>query len=174
MRKDDVRCIFCYAYRPGHQRDGGFSVNVYSDDTLSFSTYDVKRHLQSEQRFVLARGTGLRIIECIEAADRWLWNFPPRMSAREEPEMISVIGLDSYPLFQLEDFEQLLQCTFRSTRGHFARLMYNLLEDISATLARCGFTLALDRFGWDPADPMIRPWQPEQPAEQPKRKRFFG
>ena len=175
MRKESVRCVFCYAYRPGDLRDGGFAVNVFSDDTLSFSTYDGRRHLLAEQRFVLPAGTHQRVLGYIRAADDWLWNFPARMVARQPSRQIATVGLDGYALFQLEDFAELLNCGFLSTRGHCARLMFNLLEDIGAALGSCGFRLNLDSFGWNEGDPLVRRWQEPAAEEKPaQRRRWLG
>ena len=172
MRKESLRCIFCYAYRPGSAVDGGFSVNLYNDDTLSFTAFDARRCPVGEEHFPLAKGTARQVLGLIGNADGWLRAFPPRMAAQERPVHISNIGVDGYPLFQLEDFDRLLQCEFRSTRGHYARLMYNLIEDISALLDARGFRLTLTSFGWDSA--RIAAMQAEQRQEQLQRQDTGG
>ncbi len=156
--------------------DGGFSVNVFGDDHLSFATFTGQRTLIGKQLFALPQGTSQRILTLIRNADHWLAAFPVRMSRLQQPNQISIVGMDCYPLFQLEDFDLLLDCPFRSKRGHNARLMYNLLEDISAVLETCGFHLALDSFLWDAADPLVHPVESFQPAPEKKTwlHRMFG
>ncbi len=169
MRREPLRCIFCYAYRPGNAADGGFSVNLYNNDTLSFTAFDARRCQVYEENFPLAKGTARQALNLIAQADGWLRAFPPRMAALDRPIHISNIGVDGYPLFQLEDFDRLLQCEFRSTRGHYARLMYNLIEDISALLDARGFRLTLNSFGWDGAQ--IAAQQAEAQARQEQARR---
>ena len=149
MRRNAVRAIFCYAYTPGHLRDGGFAVNVFSNDMLTFTAFDVRRQPIGESSFILPRGTAQRLIRVIRDADDWLWNFPPAMSFREAPDAVSTIGLDGYPLFRLEDFQLMATVNeFRSIRGHYAREMMNLIEEIAALLDACGFRLTLRSFTW--------------------------
>ena len=169
LRKEPLRCIFCYAYRPGSAVDGGFSVNLYNDDSLSFTAFDARRCPVCEERFPLAKGTARQVLGLIAQADGWLRAFPPRMAALDRPVHIANIGVDGYPLFQMEDFNLLLQCEFRSTRGHYARLMYNLIEDISALLDARGFRLTLTSFGWDSA--RIAAQQAEAQARQEQAQR---
>ena len=168
MRKSGVRAVFCYGYEPGHKRDGGFVVNVFSNDTLSFSTYNAQRQPLQEVCFILPAGTALKLIRHIQRADDWLWNFPPRMIFKDNPDQISTIGLDGYPLFRLEDFQLMATVNeFRSTRGHYAREMMNLIEEISALLDTCGFRLTLCGFSWLPELQPLPPAAP-LPAEQPE------
>ena len=169
-------CIFCYAYRPGAWADGGFSVNVFGDDRLSVSTFSSQRLPLQQYYFLLPAGTSQRVLTLIRNADPWLTGFPVRMSKLPQPRQVSIVGLDCYPLFQLEDFDLLLDCPFLSKRGHNARLMYNLLEDISAVLETCGFHLSLDSFLWDASDPVVH--QVEKFGTEPEKKtwlqRLFG
>ncbi len=143
-------------------RDGGFAVNVYSDDVLSFTTFDGSRQPVQELIFTLGKGTAQRVLNLIERADPWLRTFPMRMCCKPQPDDISMIGVDGYPLFQMEDFDALMTCEFRSIRGHNARLMFNLLEDISAVLGREGCDLTLKGFGWH--NERIQPDMPDSTA----------
>ena len=162
MRKNSIRAVFCYAYEPGHMRDGGFSVNVFSNDMLSFSTYTTQHQLIQELCFVLPVGTAMKLVRHIQRADTWLWNFPPRMRYKDSPDHISTIGLDGYALFRLEDFQKMATANeFRSIRGHYAREMMNLIEEIAALLDSCGFQLTLKSFSWQTG---IQPLPAEQPA----------
>ncbi|MBR3493839.1 MAG: hypothetical protein IKH38_00280 [Clostridia bacterium] len=159
-----VQSIFCYAYQAGPE-GRGFSVNVYNNDTLAFSLYDERRQMLSEECFTLDRGTHLRILQLIRRAERdWLNSFPTRMARWDTPRHISRIGLDSHALFQLEDLEELMQLPFRTQRGHFGRLMFNLLEDVSAILLSQGFELSIRSFTWYRDDPRVRPLAPAAPA----------
>lgn len=151
LRRNAIRSVFCYAYRPGHNRDGGFSVNVFTNDMLSFSVFDRFRRLQHELAFQLQPGTCQTILDYIQGADDWLWNFPPRMCYQQIPDEISIIGVDGYSLFQIEDFPRLVVSEFRSIRGHNTRLMMNLIEDIASLLSRQGLDLTLNSFHWSPS-----------------------
>ena len=145
-------------------RDGGFSVNVFSNDMLSFSTFGPGHRPLREWHFVLPSGTAIQLVEHIENADSWLWNFPPRMCFKEKPDRISTIGLDGYPLFRLEDFQEMATVNeFRSIRGHYAREMMNLIEEIAALLDSCGFQMTLHSFGWLET---VRPLPETPPAQQ--------
>ncbi len=175
MRRNAVRAVFCYAYEPGHLRDGGFAVNVFSNDMLSFTAFDTRRQPIGESCFILPRGTAQRLIRAIKDADDWLWNFPPFMSFKDAPDHISTIGLDGYPLFRLEDFQLMATLNeFRSIRGHYAREMMNLIEEVAAILDVCGFRLTLRSFTWlsgiEPVPP--QPVRPADPEEEERRARI--
>ena len=175
MRRNSVRAVFCYAYEPGHLLDGGFSVNVFSHDMLSFSLFDSRRQPIGESCFVLPRGTALRLVKIIERADSWLWNFPPRMCFKDVPDHVSTIGLDGYPLFRLEDFQLMATVNeFRSTRGHYAREMMNLIEEIAAVLDACGFRLTLRSFTWAAGVQPVPPPPQEQPEQAEERRARIG
>ncbi len=175
MRKGSIRAVFCYGYQPGSQRDGGLVVNVFSNDMLSFSTYDLQHRPIEEVCFVLPVGTAMKLIRYIQKGDSWLWNFPPRMCFKETPDRISTSVRDGYPLFRLEDFQLMATVNeFRSTRGHYARNMLNLMEEIAALLDTCGFQLTLHTFSWLPEIqplPVAPPpqAQPELPDDREMR-----
>ncbi len=167
LRRNAIRSVFCYAYRPGHGRDGGFSVNVFTNDLLSFSTFDAQRRLKGECTFRLEPGTCQRVLEYIRGADDWLWNFPPRMAWQQVPDEISVIGVDGYSLFQIEDFPRLVVSEFRSIRGHNTRLMINLIEDIASLLSAQGLELTLNSFMWrSTVQPLPIPAETDMTAER--------
>lgn len=163
LRRDSIRSVFCYAYRPCHSQDGGFAVNVYTDDVLTFATFDPYRQPLQELVFHLRKGSAQRVLALIERADPWLRTFPLRMCCKPQPDAVSLIGVDGYPLFQMEDFTSLMTCEFRSIRGHNARLMFNLLEDVAAVLSKEGCNLTLTGFGWH--NEYIRPEPPETGAD---------
>ena len=171
MARDTSSCIFCYAYRPCNGYDGGFTVNIFGDGNMVFTTYDSRRAMQQETFFLLPKGTQQRVLAKIREADAWLAGFPLRMACKQYPDSVSTVGLDGCSLFQLEDFHQLLDCPFRSIRGHYARLMYNLLEDISAVLSSCGYSLTLESFGWNADDPLVR--QVNGLQREPKKKSWY-
>jgi hypothetical protein len=113
------------------------------------------------------------MIRSIKEADGWLWNFPPRMSFKDNPDHVSTIGLDGYPLFRLEDFQMMATLNeFRSTRGHYAREMMNLIEEIAALLDSCGFRLTLRSFTWlSDIKPVPAPPLPASDAEAGEEER---
>ena len=164
-----VRALFCYAWRPVHSpnvNDGGFSVNLYNDDTLTFTCFDAAMRPVSEAAFALQQGISGQLLLLIDQARLWLRAFPPRMRVTEEAQYsISTLGFDGYPLFRMDDFLQLMDCPFRSMRGHYARMMYNLMEDVSSLLASQGIDLTLSGFVWDTR--VIRPMN--EPSTQQLR-----
>ena len=158
------RAVFCYAYRTTAQ--GGFSVNLFENDTFTFSCFDSGRRLTDELVFALKPGAASSVLRLMARNSDWLASFPLRMTPDYAPRDISVIGIDGYPLFQMEDFDALLDCTFGSIRGHYARMMYNLLEEVCGLLSALGLQLSVNAFSWDTR--MIQPVQPE-PLRQQRR-----
>ena len=76
---------------------------------------------------------------------------PPVMRAGRDTQFAytAQIGIDGYREILLEDFDALMRSPFRSARAHYARKLYNLLEDISTILNELSFELEPNRFMWD-------------------------
>ena len=156
------KAIFCYGYIPDpswRPKDGGFCVNFYDDDTLAFTCFDTRANPVSEVRFALPPAIKVAFYACIAPAG-WMKNMYPIMRLGEgmRPRYASRIGIDGYPLFLIEDFDELMNCPFRSGRGHYARMMYNLLEDIATVFSQAGLDLTPVSFFWD--ENRIRPIEP--------------
>ena len=160
----DKKAVFAYTYRPSvpthGPRDGGFSVNLFETDMLTFDCLDPDRNLISEQVFAVPPTLRMRLLALVQSNASWLGSYPVcmRVNTDRRPVYTSYLGLEGFPLFMFEDLTTLMDCPFRSVRGHYARTMYNLLEDISSLFYPYGFNMTLEGFPWDPN--IISPMQP--------------
>ena len=152
------RALFVYAYVPNVPRnpeDGGFLINLFEDDRLTFTHYAADRSVLQEYRFAVPPRLRMGYLACVDTARPWLSQMYQVMRAGEAARYSCRIGIDGYPLFLVEDFEALMNCPFRSARAHYARKMYLLLEDIATELFQAGFTMTPQSFMWD--DGRVRP-----------------
>lgn len=148
------RPVFCYAYQPVRRasgtNDGGFTINLMENGVLVFSVYTADRAIVREHTFSVPVGMVVRYQQEVRRAGWWLNSMALHMAAGGQPEFISRVCLDGWPEpFLFEDLPQLINAPFRSQRGHYARLIFNLLEDVAGMLAACGIDLQLDSFQWD-------------------------
>ncbi len=144
--------IFVYAYVPSVPRDpsdGGFSVNLSENDTLTFLRFDTSQNVIQELSFAVVPEVRFTYLACIDTARGWLNNMYPVMRVGQGARYTCRVGIDGFPLFLIEDFEELMKCPFGSGRAHYARMMYNLLEDIATGFNKFGFTLTPTSFYWD-------------------------
>ena len=159
-----ARAVFCYVYQPNPAAgDGGFALQLFDNDIAVFTCYDLEGQATSEQGFRLPQGVA-RQSQMLSYRNRsWLQDVPGYMRVRENAQYASIIGLDGFPLFRMEDFCEMMSCPFRTARGHYARMVYNLLEDISTLLLQCGLDLQLFSFNWD--ERLIAPMPPIVPQQ---------
>lgn len=146
--------VFCYAYRPflraSGQNDGGFTVNLMENGLLVFDVFSAERQIIREHTFSVPIGVVTRYRQEVARAAWWLRTMPLHMAAGNRPQFSAVVCLDNFPEpFVFDDLPALINCAFRSERGHYARMMYNLLEDVAGMLAASGIDLRLDSFQWD-------------------------
>ncbi len=160
-----ARAVFCYVYQPDPAvGDGGFSFSLFDNEIGVFTCYDVNGQPVDEKGFRLPQNTA-RQLQLLAYQNRsWLQDVPTYMRVRDTYQYASVIGLDGYPLIRLEDFCEMMNCPFRSARGHYARMLYNLLEDASNVLWQCGLDLQPFGFTWDTS--RIEPMPPVVPQQQ--------
>lgn len=168
-----ARPVFCYAYRPllraAGTDDGGFTMNLMENGLVVFDVFTSHRQIISEMSFVIPQELVQRYQLEVRRAGSWLRDFPQHMADGPQPQYASMVGLDGYPyMFRMDDLPTLINCSFRTARGHNARKMYNLLEDMAGMLAECGVSLQLDSFGWDAS--RIRPLEEQQEPQY----RMFG
>lgn len=144
---------------PADIYDGGFAINLMSNDLLVFSTYDQNNRLTQEFSFALPRDVQMRYLRMVSYAAPWLRNVPLNIQAGEDPVSEHTFGFYGHELLRMEDLSRLLDCPYRSKRGHYARLVYALLEDISALMADYGIDLQPCGFQWNPnmIQPLIQP-----------------
>ena len=146
------KAIFVYACvptRPVGPEDGGFSVNLFENNLLQYTRYAVDGTVLKEWQFAVPPRVIMTYMATVEHARGWIRGMFPCMRAGQNARYCCRIGIDGFPIFLLEDLQELMNCPFRSARGHYARMMYNLLEDISTEFYQAGFDLRLDGFSWD-------------------------
>lgn len=144
MEQQAPRAIFCYSFRdlaPADPDFGGFVVNLYSDNKLVYSTYNSQMRLTGTSAFNVGPEVCMQYLELVRYAYPWLRHVPARITMSNHPITESSFGFDGYPIFRLEDIDQLRDLPFASLRGHYARFIYLLLEKISALLATYGIRL---------------------------------
>ena len=163
----ELKALFCYAYRPlmpaGGARDGGFTVNLFDNDTLLFQCYDRDRRVTSEMQFALPAQVRIRYLQMVQTQAAWLGGVQPSLKC-SSARYVSQFGFDQFSMIQVEDMEQLMNIGFRSHRGHYTRMLYNFFEDISTMMMEFGIDLRLDGFNWDP--------NRIQPMQIPRSRRF--
>lgn len=146
--------VFCYAYRPLMRAsgldDGGFTINLMDNGLLVFDVFNAARQIVQEHTFQVPVSLVNRYRQEVEHAAWWLRTMPLHMAAGAQPQFASMVCLDKWPEpYRFDDLPELINCPFRSERGHYARMLYNLLEDVAGMLAGCGIDLRLDSFQWD-------------------------
>ena len=149
--------IFSYAYRPIQPVDDWdipFTINIDAQGILCYDVYTLMQDGQyrsvDRQAFRLSPDVFHRIVESIRYAKPWMRHMPPRIQLTDDPGAEYTFCLDRLPVFRIYDMESLLARDYRSTRGHYTRLVYCLLEDISQLLSRDGLMLTPDTF--DPSE----------------------
>ena len=161
MAEQGVLSIFGYAYRPMvpmQENDGGFTVNLLENDVLVFSQYNTRHQVLQEFRFQLPPEVRQRYLALVSQARPWMGSVPPLMRPGEDSVSEYTFCFCGYPVFRIEDMVQLMDCPFRSIRGHYTRLVYGLMESISILLLHCGIDLQPNSFTWN--QNVIRPLVP--------------
>lgn len=149
---DQVNAIFCYTFRditPADPIMGGFSINLYENDCLVYNTYDAKMHINGEKAFMVGPEVRARIMNQVAYGEPWLKHMPGRIAWSDHPQTECSFGFCGYSIFRLEDMEQLVSLPFRSRRGHYARQVYSLFENVAAVLGTYGLELMPDGFSWN-------------------------
>lgn len=166
MAGQESRLVFTYAYCPVEAarsaNDGGFTVNLMENGLLMFDVYDRNMQVVCHYTFPMPQEAVYDYCRAVRHATRWLQTFPLHMGDTEHIRYVSRVGLDGLPeIYRINDLPQLVNCPFGTMRGHYARMMYNLLEDISGMMARYGISFSLDSFAWQAQQ--IRPLEDSQP-----------
>lgn len=167
--------VFSYAYRPAHpihfNNGGGFVVNLLDNGYLVFEVFNVHHVMVQRSSFQLPGQVVSKYQQEVREAQAWLCTMPKYLAENEGPQFSSVVMVDGFTdPFRLDDLPLLVNSPFRSTRGHYARLMYNFLENIAGILAHCGIDLRLDNFIWN--EKLIQPVV--GPSMENTMPRMFG
>lgn len=144
--------IFCYSFRelnPSDSRFGGFSINLFQNHCLVYNTYDMQRRITGEQSFMVGPEVVQRYLRMVNYAYPWLRRVPDRVVLDTQyAQCESSFGFAGCRIFRMEDMDQLLGLPFGSQRGHIARQVYGLLENVASILNPYGFEMSLDGFQW--------------------------
>ncbi len=157
--------IFQYKFRPfgqngGQPADGGFTILLYENGILSFSTYDAQGLFLDELCFSLPG----RVLQCffglLRNAASWLPSTPANLQGQEGALYGSSFAFDGYDPIRVFGMNSLICEPCGSAGGFFARHLYVLFEDISNLFAEYGVNLTLDGFSWNTEQ--IRPFRKNQ------------
>ena len=145
--------LFWYVHRPmsrGHDSmDGGFTVTLYENDTLTYTVFNALRQPMQQLAFPLPGEVREEYLRMVEYADWWMCRMPLTMRASHPPQSGSMFGFAGHPMFVVEELEETAFLPFATQKGHCARRLFLLLEDVSELLARYGLYLEPQRFSWD-------------------------
>lgn len=159
----ECAALFWYVYRPlGQTADGGFTVTVYENDTLTFTVFDGMRQVLQALTFQLHPQAQEELLELIDSVDWWVGSMPESMRCSHPPECASMIGIAGHPMYVVEELEETAFLPFATQKGHFARRLFLFLEDVSEMLSRYGFYLEPRRFSWDQQN--VFPMMPNGPT----------
>ena len=157
--------IFQYKFRPFAQEgsdpvDGGFTVILYENGILSFSTYDARGIFLDELCFTFPG----RVLQCfyslLRNAASWLPSTPCDLRGRNQALYGSSFAFDGYDPIRVFGINDLMCEPCGSAGGFFARHLYVLFEDVCNLFVEYGVTLTLDGFTWNVEQ--IRPFRKNQ------------
>ena len=156
--------VFQYKFRPLLQdqrlMDGGFSVILYENRILSFSTYNAAGQFVDELCFSLP----MRVIQCfyglLRNASSWLGDTPCDLRGATITTYASSFAFDGYDPIRIWGINDLLCQPSGSQAGFFTRHLYVLFEDVANLFAENGIRLTLDGFTWDAG--RIQPFRKNQ------------
>ena len=144
----------------GRAPDGGFSVILYENRILSFSTYDANGAFLDELCFALPG----RVMQCfyslLRNAASWLGMTPCDLRGGAYSAYASSFAFDGYEPIRVWGINDLLLQAPGTEAGFFARHLLVLFEDIANLLSECGIRLTLDGFTWDME--RVRPFRKSQ------------
>jgi len=153
IQNQGVQALFWYVYRPmgraAASGDGGFTLTLYENDTLTYTVFGPQRNPLQSFTFALPQEIRLRLMDLMDASVWWMQRMPLNMRAGRPPQSASLMGFYAQPMFVVEDLEETAFSPFATQRGHSARRLYLMLEDVSELLAGCGLYLEPARFSWN-------------------------
>ena len=163
MAAQAATTVFCYAYRPicpVSAQDVAFAINLDNRDQLRCSFYMEQGGTQlctSEYIFQLDSGLRLYLMRMINYAMPWLQHVPQRMQGNDAPEAEYTFGFHGVEAFRIYDLDELMGMGFTSSRGHYSRKVYCLMEDIAALFATRGIMLTPEGIRWEGISPVEAP-----------------
>lgn len=156
--------VFQYKFRPlaetrRRKPNGGFSVILYENSILSFSTYAVDGSFCQELCFSLPSWVLVRFRDCLNASAYWLASCPCDIQYGTDSRSASSFAFDGYNPIRVWGMDKLLQAPVGDEFGFYARHIHVLFEDVSWLLSELGIHLVLDGFVWDS---QVTPFQKNQ------------
>lgn len=163
--------LFCYAFRPMYcehdANDGGFTVTLMDNCVVKYVTFDGSKEPRPVKAlyFQISPEAVSSCLNEVNRESRWLPEVPLYTTTGNPPMCASKVGVYCcQELIRFDDIQVLANCEFGSARGHYARKMIDLLEEVRSILLEEGLDFDLYRFNWHHG--MIRPL--------PTRSRLFG
>lgn len=136
--------------KDSRKADGGFSVILYENAILSFSTYSVDGGFIDELCFSLPiRSTMQCFYSLLRNAGSWLGATPCDLKGSGPAPYASSFAFDGYDPIRIWNINQLLCEPTGSESGFFARHLYVLFEDVANLFAESGVHLLVDGFTWN-------------------------
>lgn len=146
----ECAALFWYVHRPmGQTGDGGFTVTIYENDTLSFTVFGEMRQVLQSLVFPLPMEVRDQLLDMIGSVQWWIGSMPQNMRASHPPSCASMLGIAGHAMYVVEELEETAFLPFATQKGHFARRLFLFLEDVSEMLSHYGFYLEPQRFSWD-------------------------
>lgn len=163
--------LFCYAYRPMYcqhdANDGGFTITLMDNCVVKYVTFDGSEEPQPVRTLYFSVSPEA-VSSCMSEVDRnsrWLPYLPMYTTTGQLPMCASKVGVHCCrEMIRFDDIQVLANCEFGTGRGHYARMMINMLEEVRSILLEEGLDFDLYRFDWKRG--MTRPL--------PNRSRLFG
>lgn len=148
--------VFWYVYKPlacsSGPKDGGFSIGVYQDGTLLYTTFDQRQQRTASMRFGLPMQTVAQLNDMVAAHAWWLGGERVDLAVPGAGAGYSaMIGFGTGASFQVADMEEMLGGGFRDWRYRLVRRLYLALEDAADILEQASFRLSPNRFIWNSA-----------------------
>lgn len=145
--------VFRYAFRPlacrQYPDDGGFSVTLFTNDTLAFNVVDIYKRSRLLMWFQVSPDVKKDYFALLDHADWWLFQVPTVMREDGQVQFTSMFGFDTHQALVVDDLPLLSQRPYGDPVGRYARHLFALHEDISDMLLHHGFQMQLDGFSWD-------------------------
>ena len=129
--------VFVYSFRPINPRDwadGGFQLALTEDNTLVYIRYDSQNRQLDRFTFTLDASCREHYARMVRYAQPWLQHAPRCMEGDSAPYGEYSFSFGGQEQIVMYNLYELMGSPFRTVRGHYSRLVYNLMEDISGML----------------------------------------
>ncbi|MBR4081987.1 MAG: hypothetical protein IKK21_09415 [Clostridia bacterium] len=140
--------IFRYDYLPQineirlHPQDGGFSLELYQNNMLVISLYDLNHQATQCMSYQMPTQMKLDYLALVDKHADTLRGIETRLMLPEnqQPRYFCRIGLEQMEMFILHDIEQMAHLPFSDPAGHKARMLYVFMEELAEKFMPYGIT----------------------------------